>query len=90
VGTIFEKYNSTDINAAGGGGEYEVVEGFGWSNGVLLWAADVFGQQLTTPRCGNISAADVEPGSEKKSSALLVDKRDSHWLKKTKGKGKSQ
>ena len=89
VGTISEKYNSTTTNAAGGGGEYEVVEGFGWSNGVLIWAGDVFGQQLTTPRCGNISAADVEPGSKKKRSALLLDKRDSQWLKKTNGKAKS-
>ncbi|KAI7616077.1 hypothetical protein KC319_g19567, partial [Hortaea werneckii] len=59
VGTIFEKYNQTSINAAGGGGEYEVVEGFGWSNGVLIWAADKFGRQLKTPMCGNITAADI-------------------------------
>lgn len=30
TGTIFEKYNESSINAAGGGGEYEVVQGFGW------------------------------------------------------------
>ena len=32
-GTMFEKYTNNTTIAAGGGGEYEVVEGFGWSNG---------------------------------------------------------
>ena len=32
-GTMFEKYTDNTTIAAGGGGEYEVVEGFGWSNG---------------------------------------------------------
>ena len=83
VGTIFEKYNSTTTNAAGGGGEYEVVEGFGWSNGVLIWAGDVFGQELQTPRCGNITAADVDPGSKRKRSAMMMmHKRDAAWMKK--------
>ncbi|KAF2721431.1 glycoside hydrolase family 37 protein [Polychaeton citri CBS 116435] len=78
IGIIFEKYNSSDVNAAGGGGEYEVVEGFGWSNGVLIWAADVFGQNLTTPDCGNISAADVNPT---KRSAVHLDRRDLRKMK---------
>ncbi|KAF2749798.1 glycoside hydrolase family 37 protein [Sporormia fimetaria CBS 119925] len=65
-GTMFEKYNDNSTNAAGGGGEYAVVEGFGWTNGVLIWIADVFGQQLKTPECGNITAADVESEGDKK------------------------
>lgn len=44
-GIMFEKYSDESINAAGGGGEYEVVEGFGWSNGVLIWAVDTFGNK---------------------------------------------
>lgn len=36
---MFEKYSDEAINARGGGGEYAVVEGFGWTNGVLIWAA---------------------------------------------------
>lgn len=44
-----ERNNNDSINAAGGGGEYEVVEGFGWANGVLIWGADVFGKHLKTP-----------------------------------------
>lgn len=33
---IFEKYNAMFMGMYGGGGEYEVQTGFGWTNGVLL------------------------------------------------------
>lgn len=79
VGTIFEKYSDNSTNAAGGGGEYEVVEGFGWSNGVLIWQADIFGGQLQTPDCGNISAADVNVEMAKRS-AVNLHKRDAAWI----------
>lgn len=78
-GVIFEKYADNTTNAAGGGGEYEVVEGFGWSNGVLIWSGDQFGSQLKTPQCGNITAADIT--SKKKRSAVLLNKRDKQWIK---------
>jgi alpha,alpha-trehalase len=78
-GTIFEKYSDEAINARGGGGEYVVVEGFGWSNGVLIWAVDEFGQRLQTPDCGNITAAG--PADNKKRSALELSKRDAAWVK---------
>uniref|UniRef100_A0A7E4VWB3 Trehalase n=1 Tax=Panagrellus redivivus TaxID=6233 RepID=A0A7E4VWB3_PANRE len=37
-GRMFEKYNVATqcYKAAGGGGEYELQEGFGWTNGVIL------------------------------------------------------
>ncbi|KAH6634024.1 glycoside hydrolase family 37 protein [Chaetomium sp. MPI-SDFR-AT-0129] len=57
TGIMFEKYADNATNVAGGGGEYEVVEGFGWTNGVLIWAVDTFGNQLKKPNCGNITAA---------------------------------
>jgi alpha,alpha-trehalase len=79
-GTIFEKYSDEAINARGGGGEYVVVEGFGWSNGVLIWAVDEFGQRLQTPDCGNITAAQPE-GEMKKRSAVELSKRDAGWIK---------
>jgi len=44
-GIMFEKYSDAAINVAGSGGEYEVVKGFGWSNGVLIWAVDTFGNK---------------------------------------------
>jgi hypothetical protein len=34
TGVMFEKFNATDTDAAGGGGEYTVQIGFGWTNGV--------------------------------------------------------
>ncbi|KAF2026324.1 trehalose [Setomelanomma holmii] len=81
-GTIFEKYADESTNAAGGGGEYEVVEGFGWSNGVLIWAVDTFGAKLKTPECGNITAANIGGGSAKrKRSAVELSKRDAAWVK---------
>uniref|UniRef100_A0A915C2N6 Trehalase n=1 Tax=Parascaris univalens TaxID=6257 RepID=A0A915C2N6_PARUN len=48
-GRMFEKYNvaSTCVNAAGGGGEYEVQEGFGWTNGVILDLLLTYGPDLS-------------------------------------------
>jgi alpha,alpha-trehalase len=86
-GTIFEKYADEATNAAGGGGEYEVVEGFGWSNGVLIWAVDTFGEKLKTPDCGNLTAAEIGGvGRRKRSerSAVELTKRDAMWIKDTK------
>ncbi|CAK7565202.1 MAG: hypothetical protein SEPTF4163_003113 [Sporothrix epigloea] len=65
-GTMFEKYTYNSTNGAGSGGEYTVVEGFGWTNGVLLWAVDTFGDKLKRPNCGNITAANVVPGKRKR------------------------
>ncbi|CAI4227101.1 unnamed protein product [Auanema sp. JU1783] len=47
-GRMFEKYNvvSPCLQAAGGGGEYEVQEGFGWTNGVVLDFLKNFSDQL--------------------------------------------
>ncbi|OJD29899.1 glycoside hydrolase family 37 protein [Diplodia corticola] len=94
-GVMFEKYSDASVDAAGGGGEYEVVEGFGWSNGVLIWAADVFGAQLRLPDCGNVTAADAagDDGSASasarvrrrarsgSSTAMGISKRDLRWVK---------
>jgi alpha,alpha-trehalase len=49
LGIMFEKYSDESINGVGGGGEYEVVKGFGWSNGVLIWAVDTFGDKRRLP-----------------------------------------
>ncbi len=34
TGKMFEKYNVEDISLRGGGGEYPLQDGFGWTNGV--------------------------------------------------------
>lgn len=36
TGKLLEKYNVCDTSLEGGGGEYPVQDGFGWTNGVLL------------------------------------------------------
>lgn len=79
TGTMFEKYSDAAINVAGGGGEYEVVEGFGWTNGVLIWAADTFAGRLTRPDCGDIEAAHTHSGERR---AVELDPRDAAWTKK--------
>ncbi|OCF32704.1 alpha,alpha-trehalase [Kwoniella heveanensis BCC8398] len=58
-GVMFEKFNSTDTDAAGGGGEYNVQVGFGWTNGVVLWLADEYGQYLPQPTCPMIPIIEV-------------------------------
>ncbi|KPM46064.1 Trehalase [Neonectria ditissima] len=79
-GIMFEKYADNATNVAGGGGEYEVVEGFGWTNGVLIWAVDTFGDELKTPDCGDIEAADIN--SKRSLSAVMLSRRDANRVKK--------
>ncbi len=81
-GTIFEKYADNATNVAGGGGEYEVVEGFGWTNGVLIWVADLFGEDLVQPDCGNITAAEISEKRRRDVSAVELHKRDLQWIKR--------
>ncbi|KAH6604373.1 trehalase precursor [Trichoderma cornu-damae] len=84
VGVMFEKYRDNSTNAAGGGGEYEVVEGFGWTNGVLLWAADTFGSRLKRPQCGDLEAghAAAPSGSSSERSAVQLDAWDASRVKR--------
>eukprot|EP01062_Namystynia_karyoxenos_P002609 TRINITY_DN10920_c0_g1_i1.p1 TRINITY_DN10920_c0_g1~~TRINITY_DN10920_c0_g1_i1.p1 ORF type:complete len:535 (+),score=158.65 TRINITY_DN10920_c0_g1_i1:422-2026(+) len=49
-GHMFEKYDSEWPGAAGGGGEYEVQAGFGWTNGVVLWMLKQYGAVLKAPK----------------------------------------
>ncbi|KAK9711331.1 hypothetical protein K7432_007910 [Basidiobolus ranarum] len=56
-GKMFEKYDATRPGRPGGGGEYTVQDGFGWTNGVTLWALNQFGNELEAPQdCIKISA----------------------------------
>ncbi|CAK1359620.1 Trehalase [Cercospora beticola] len=79
-GAIFEKYNSTDITAFGGGGEYEVQLGFGWSNGVLIWVGDLFGDRLELPACEQVleEGGDASDGGNSRK----IKKRDAKWRSK--------
>ncbi|MFT6269908.1 MAG: alpha,alpha-trehalase [Alphaproteobacteria bacterium] len=44
TGNMMEKYDVVHLNAKAGGGEYEVQEGFGWTNGVTLAFHDLLKQ----------------------------------------------
>jgi alpha,alpha-trehalase len=41
-GYLLEKYNCTKLGAVGGGGEYELQTGFGWTNGAILSLLELF------------------------------------------------
>ncbi|KFH45305.1 Trehalase-like protein [Hapsidospora chrysogenum ATCC 11550] len=87
VGIMFEKYADNSTNTAGGGGEYEVVEGFGWTNGVLIWTVDTFGNELERPECGDLEAANTDSSSSSSSkraarSAVQLSVRDAQRTKK--------
>ncbi|CAK9825716.1 unnamed protein product [Anthophora retusa] len=45
--SMFEKYDATVSGGHGGGGEYEVQLGFGWSNGVIMDLLAKYGDRLT-------------------------------------------
>ncbi|CAD6188928.1 unnamed protein product [Caenorhabditis auriculariae] len=48
IGSIWEKYDARSTSgASGGGGEYEVQEGFGWTNGAVM---DMVWNNRNTPR----------------------------------------
>jgi alpha,alpha-trehalase len=83
VGIMFEKYADNATNVAGSGGEYSVVEGFGWTNGVLMWTTDTFAEKLKRPKCGNITAAHVVPGKRSVvRRAVELHPWDAAWTKK--------
>lgn len=91
---MFEKYSDQSLNEAGSGGEYVVVVGFGWSNGVLIWTADTFRDRLQTPVCEDLTARG-EAGKMKEkrmsergghgdgtnaTSAVKLDYFDAGWI----------
>eukprot|EP00026_Physarum_polycephalum_P004693 Phypoly_transcript_04716.p2 GENE.Phypoly_transcript_04716~~Phypoly_transcript_04716.p2 ORF type:complete len:277 (+),score=47.98 Phypoly_transcript_04716:1176-2006(+) len=51
TGKMFEKYNVTSLGQPGGGGQYSVQWGFGWTNGVILDLFVNYGSQLKSLNC---------------------------------------
>uniref|UniRef100_A0A1B6EEF7 Trehalase n=2 Tax=Clastoptera arizonana TaxID=38151 RepID=A0A1B6EEF7_9HEMI len=45
--TMYEKYDATLSGGHGGGGEYQIVTGFGWTNGVIMELLEKYGDKLT-------------------------------------------
>lgn len=62
-GQMFEKYDVETPGVVGGGGEYTVQDGFGWSNGVVLEFLAKYGNRMT--------ACD-EPSTTESDADLLV------------------
>ncbi|CAB1349374.1 unnamed protein product [Coregonus sp. 'balchen'] len=50
---MFEKYDVNGDGKPGGGGEYDVQLGFGWTNGVALQLLDQYGDRLTSGSSGD-------------------------------------
>lgn len=59
---MFEKFSNLNVDSSGYGGEYTVQVGFGWTNGVLLWATGTYGDILATPQCPPLVAAVTTSG----------------------------
>lgn len=49
---MFEKYSAVQPGHQGGGGEYGVQEGFGWTNGVILELLAKYGEELFDENAG--------------------------------------
>lgn len=64
-GHVLEKYHAQLVGQPGGGGEYVVQEGFGWSNGLTLWLLKRFGRVLAKasdcPRYPGDRVRPIEP-----------------------------
>ncbi|KAJ4414430.1 hypothetical protein N0V82_007937 [Gnomoniopsis sp. IMI 355080] len=84
-GLMFEKYSDESLNQAGGGGEYEVVVGFGWSNGVLIWVADTFRDKLQTPPCTSDLVIPNPPTGVQRRSAVELASWDAQWISRSVG-----
>ncbi|XP_058459133.1 trehalase isoform X2 [Malaya genurostris] len=56
---MFEKYNAEELGGHGGGGEYEVQTGFGWSNGAVMDLLNKYGDRITTDDSENNAGALV-------------------------------
>ena len=57
---MFEKYDVEQVGLPGGGGEYEVQEGFGWSNGVILHLLQQY-QRMVSPDVTRSAATTANP-----------------------------
>lgn len=44
---MYEKYDAQELGGHGGGGEYTVQTGFGWTNGVVMDLMNKYGDRLT-------------------------------------------
>ncbi|KAK9502158.1 hypothetical protein O3M35_012745 [Rhynocoris fuscipes] len=61
-GNMYEKYDASRMGIGGGGGEYEVQLGFGWSNGVVMDLMNKYGRVVNTDGLfNNETSSDQTP-----------------------------
>eukprot|EP00095_Tigriopus_kingsejongensis_P003748 maker-scaffold911_size81771-snap-gene-0.16 protein:Tk03748 transcript:maker-scaffold911_size81771-snap-gene-0.16-mRNA-1 annotation:"hypothetical protein DAPPUDRAFT_314347" len=60
--SMFEKYDVDQIGLPGGGGEYDVQEGFGWTNGVLLDFVQKYGDKISSDDEIIVNSAPIHNG----------------------------
>ncbi|KAI8986137.1 glycoside hydrolase [Trametes punicea] len=75
TGNMFEKFSISDIDSAGRGGEYTVQAGFGWTNGVVLWVANNYGNVLVAPKCPDLLAQAQTTSTTKTNAAAASGPR---------------
>ncbi|KAG8769519.1 hypothetical protein FRC12_004904 [Ceratobasidium sp. 428] len=75
-GHMFEKFSALDVDQAGSGGEYTVQDGFGWTNGVVLWLGAKYGSVLAKPNC---PAIIVQNTTTVDGATLFVGHRKRDW-----------
>nr|UNW45414.1 trehalase [Calliptamus italicus] len=74
---MYEKYDATLIGAGGGGGEYQVQLGFGWTNGIILELLNKYGHQLQVidkfnAKAEQSTASGVQASGGQVLTAVLV------------------
>ncbi|XP_035713254.1 trehalase isoform X1 [Folsomia candida] len=57
---MFEKYDVTVVGLPGGGGEYDVVVGFGWTNGVALDFLNRYGGKISVSKGSGGGASHLQ------------------------------
>lgn len=60
---FFVKYDVTLDGLPGGGGEYDVVVGFGWTNGVVMDFLHRYGDRLKAPKHAALSSSSTSKAS---------------------------
>uniref|UniRef100_A0A146LQW6 Trehalase n=1 Tax=Lygus hesperus TaxID=30085 RepID=A0A146LQW6_LYGHE len=69
---MFEKYDATVVGGHGGGGEYEVQFGFGWSNGVIMELLAKYGDRLSVSKIFKLDTFVSTPSSIQKASFFNI------------------
>lgn len=65
---ISKQYSAEEMGGHGGGGEYEIQLGFGWSNGVVMQFLADYGEQMKSSGSENEEKCDKLPESQPRIS----------------------